>query len=267
MAAMRSRRRSPTRGAAATACSPPPKRSPASGHARRRPGVEVAVVERAAIERVVGAGTRSPGPGPVGGAVAQTRTCGRPARPSAGAMWCWRSTRSTTRTISARSCVRRQRSPCARWSCPSGAAPSRAASWPRPPPGRSITVPVVEVVDLARALDELAALGYRRVALDAAAEATVDAVPAVDDLVLVLGAEGTGAAPPGRRALRLRRAPADRAGHGQPRTSRSRPASPSTQLARRPRAVDAPRTEAGRRKSVETDGNRPCTTQATISRS
>jgi 23S rRNA (guanosine2251-2'-O)-methyltransferase len=48
------------------------------------------------------------------------------------------------------------------------------------------------VVNLARALDDLAALGYWRLALDAEAEATIDAVPAVDDLALVLGTEGTG---------------------------------------------------------------------------
>jgi 23S rRNA (guanosine2251-2'-O)-methyltransferase len=53
-------------------------------------------------------------------------------------------------------------------------------------------VPVIEVVNLARALDELAALGYWRVALDAAATATLDDVPAERNLVLVLGAEGSG---------------------------------------------------------------------------
>lgn len=53
-------------------------------------------------------------------------------------------------------------------------------------------VPVVEVVNLARALDQLARLGYWRVALDGDAEATIDAVPEVDYLVLVLGGEGAG---------------------------------------------------------------------------
>jgi 23S rRNA (guanosine2251-2'-O)-methyltransferase len=67
-----------------------------------------------------------------------------------------------------------------------GGGAAKAAS------GALDTVPVVEVVNLARALDQLAALGYWRVALDAAAEATVDGVPDVADLALVLGAEGTG---------------------------------------------------------------------------
>jgi 23S rRNA (guanosine2251-2'-O)-methyltransferase len=51
---------------------------------------------------------------------------------------------------------------------------------------------VVEVVNLARALEELAVLGYWRIALDAAAMATPDDVPATDNVALVLGAEGSG---------------------------------------------------------------------------
>jgi 23S rRNA (guanosine2251-2'-O)-methyltransferase len=53
-------------------------------------------------------------------------------------------------------------------------------------------VPVVEVVNIARALDDLAALGYWRVALHAEAAATLDEVPEERNLVLVLGAEGSG---------------------------------------------------------------------------
>jgi 23S rRNA (guanosine2251-2'-O)-methyltransferase len=53
-------------------------------------------------------------------------------------------------------------------------------------------VPVVEVTNLARALDQLAELGYWRLALDAKAEATIDEVPETHDLALVLGAEGSG---------------------------------------------------------------------------
>jgi 23S rRNA (guanosine2251-2'-O)-methyltransferase len=53
-------------------------------------------------------------------------------------------------------------------------------------------VPVIEVTNLARALDQLAELGYWRLALDALAEATIDDAPEVDNLALVLGAEGGG---------------------------------------------------------------------------
>jgi len=53
-------------------------------------------------------------------------------------------------------------------------------------------VPVVEVTNLARALDQLAELGYWRLALDTDAEATLDQAPEVDNLALVLGAEGGG---------------------------------------------------------------------------
>ena len=67
-----------------------------------------------------------------------------------------------------------------------GGAAAKAAS------GALDVVPVVEVVNVARALDDLAAQGYWRLALDPEADATIDAVPESDDLALVLGAEGTG---------------------------------------------------------------------------
>ncbi len=67
-----------------------------------------------------------------------------------------------------------------------GGAAAKAAS------GALDLVPVVEVTNLARALDQLAELGYWRLALDALAEATIDQAPDTDNLALVLGAEGTG---------------------------------------------------------------------------
>jgi 23S rRNA (guanosine2251-2'-O)-methyltransferase len=53
-------------------------------------------------------------------------------------------------------------------------------------------VPVVEVVNLARALDELKAQGFWAVGLDGAAEARLDALPPLDRVALALGAEGRG---------------------------------------------------------------------------
>jgi 23S rRNA (guanosine2251-2'-O)-methyltransferase len=75
-----------------------------------------------------------------------------------------------------------------------GGAVAKAAS------GALDLIPVVEVTNLARALDDLAALGYWRVALDGAAETALDQVPDAANLVLVLGAEGSGV----RRLVRER---------------------------------------------------------------
>jgi 23S rRNA (guanosine2251-2'-O)-methyltransferase len=50
----------------------------------------------------------------------------------------------------------------------------------------------IEVKNLARALDELATLGFLRVGLDSEAEATMESVPETGKIALVLGAEGKG---------------------------------------------------------------------------
>jgi 23S rRNA (guanosine2251-2'-O)-methyltransferase len=73
-----------------------------------------------------------------------------------------------------------------RRAAPLGGAVAKAAS------GALDLVPVVEVVNLARALDDLAGLGYWRVALDGHADQPIDAAPNAENLVLVLGAEGEG---------------------------------------------------------------------------
>ena len=53
-------------------------------------------------------------------------------------------------------------------------------------------VPLVTVVNLARALDDLGRRGFQRIGLDSAGERTLDDVPLAPPLALVLGAEGTG---------------------------------------------------------------------------
>jgi 23S rRNA (guanosine2251-2'-O)-methyltransferase len=53
-------------------------------------------------------------------------------------------------------------------------------------------LPVVQVTNLTRTLEALAALGYWRIGLDAAAESAIEDAPEADDVAFVLGAEGSG---------------------------------------------------------------------------
>jgi 23S rRNA (guanosine2251-2'-O)-methyltransferase len=53
-------------------------------------------------------------------------------------------------------------------------------------------VPLIRVTNLARALAELAEMGFLRVGLDGSAPEPIEAVPPADRLALVLGAEGKG---------------------------------------------------------------------------
>ncbi|MDT8280617.1 MAG: TrmH family RNA methyltransferase, partial [Erythrobacter sp.] len=57
------------------------------------------------------------------------------------------------------------------------------------------TVPWIRVVNLARALDELAEAGYWRIGLAGEAEAVLADVMPTGPLVIVLGAEGEGMRP------------------------------------------------------------------------
>jgi 23S rRNA (guanosine2251-2'-O)-methyltransferase len=161
------------------------------GGGGQRPGVEVVIVERAEIDRKLGADTVHQGlalsvaPLP---ALDLRRTCApEPGRNvvlmldqindphNVGAIL------RTAAAFEVRAVIVAERR-----TAPLGGAVAKAAS------GALDLVPVVEVVNLARALDDLAGLGYWRIALDGHAEQSIEAAPDAANLALVLGAEGEG---------------------------------------------------------------------------
>jgi len=71
-------------------------------------------------------------------------------------------------------------------------APGATAVMAKAASGALDVIPLVRVVNLARALDELGELGYWRVALDADAAATLAETDTTGSVALVLGAEGVG---------------------------------------------------------------------------
>jgi 23S rRNA (guanosine2251-2'-O)-methyltransferase len=161
------------------------------GTAAGRPGLEVRIVERAEIERQLGPGAvhqglalsvaplpgqdlaRSCAPEPGRNLVLMLDQISDPH--NVGAIL------RTAAAFEVRAVVMAERR-----SAPLGGTVAKAAS------GALDLIPVIEVVNLARALDALAEQGYWRIALDGHAETPIDAAPAVDNLVLVLGAEGEG---------------------------------------------------------------------------
>jgi 23S rRNA (guanosine2251-2'-O)-methyltransferase len=161
------------------------------GARAQRAGVEVAVVERAALDRLLGEGAVHQG---LALSVAPLprldlrRTCApEPGRNVVLALDQINDPHNLGAIVRSAAAfdVRAVIIP-ERRSAELGGVVAKAAS------GALDLVPVVEVVNLARALDELAALGYWRVALDADAAATLDDVADERNLVLVLGAEGSG---------------------------------------------------------------------------
>jgi 23S rRNA (guanosine2251-2'-O)-methyltransferase len=163
----------------------------ALGAAARRPGLEVAIVDREEIERRLGAGAVHQGVA-LSAAPLPRLELRRACAPEPGRNLVLLLDQVTDphnvgailRSAAAFE-VRAVVLP-ARGSAELGGALAKAAS------GALDVVPLVEVVNLARALDELAGLGYWRIALDGHAAATLDEVPDDRNLVLALGAEGTG---------------------------------------------------------------------------
>ena len=214
MAATRSKRRWPIHGGAATACSPPPRPLPGSEPPPSAPGSRSSVVEREAIDRLFGEGTvhqglalsvaplprfdlrRSCAPEPGRNVVLVLDQINDPH--NLGAIL------RSAAAFDARAVVLPERR-----SAELGGVVAKAAS------GALDLVPVVEVVNLARALEELAdwATGgspstpRRRQRRRRAGGGQPRA-----------GARRRGQrpAPPRARALRRRGAPADRAADGKP---------------------------------------------------
>jgi 23S rRNA (guanosine2251-2'-O)-methyltransferase len=163
----------------------------ALGAAARRPGLEVATVERAELERRLGADAVHQGLA-LSAAPLPRLELRRACAPEPGRNLVLLLDQVTDphnlgavlRSAAAFE-VRAVVLP-ARGSAELSGAVAKAAS------GALDVVPLVEVVNLARALDELAELGYWRIALDGHAPATLDEVPDDRNLVLALGAEGSG---------------------------------------------------------------------------
>jgi 23S rRNA (guanosine2251-2'-O)-methyltransferase len=159
-------------------------------HAQRA-GLEVAVVDRAALDRLLGEGAVHQGLAVSAAPLPRLdlrRTCApEPGRNVVLALDQINDPHNLGAILRSAAAfdVRAVIMP-ARRSAEVGGVAAKAAS------GALDLVPLVEVVNLARALDELAALGYWRIALDADAAATLDDVPDERNLVLVLGAEGSG---------------------------------------------------------------------------
>ncbi|MCW5696482.1 MAG: RNA methyltransferase [Bauldia sp.] len=71
-------------------------------------------------------------------------------------------------------------------------APAETAVLAKAASGALDIVPVLTVPNLARALDELGSLGFRRIGLDSDGAATLETAIGGDKIALVLGAEGKG---------------------------------------------------------------------------
>jgi 23S rRNA (guanosine2251-2'-O)-methyltransferase len=81
-------------------------------------------------------------------------------------------------------------------------APPQSGALAKAASGALDIIPYVEVVNIARALDELASHGFWRIALAGDGESSLSQAVPTGDVALVLGSEGAGHPPPGAGTLR-----------------------------------------------------------------
>ena len=109
-----------------------------------------------------------------------------------GRAWCWCWTSFPIPTMSARSCARPPLSASTAVIVQDRHAPPQSGALAKAASGALDMIPYIEVVNIARALDELAERGFWRIALAGDGEQSLPEAVPTGDVALVLGSEGAG---------------------------------------------------------------------------